>query len=60
MDIVLNLKFIVTKVSGEVFPYSLSDDMFSLEMNTKVAANFLFHMRRGGLIAGSLELMVLF
>ncbi len=60
MDIVLNLKFIVTKVPDEVFPLSLSDDMFSLEMNERVATNFLFHMRRGDLIAGSLELMVLF
>ncbi|EAQ63071.1 hypothetical protein MED121_23990 [Marinomonas sp. MED121] len=54
------MKFIVTKVPDEVFPLSLSDDMFSLAMNERVAANFLFHMRRGDLIAGSLELMVLF
>ena len=35
------LEAIVTKVPAELFSTSLSDDMFSLEMNAKIAANFL-------------------
>lgn len=35
------LEVIVTKVPDELFPLSLADDMFSLEMNAKIAANFL-------------------
>jgi len=35
------LEVIVAKVPVDIFSLSLSDDMFSLEMNAKVAANFL-------------------
>jgi len=35
------LEVIVTKVPAEFFHRSLSDDMFSLGMNAKIAANFL-------------------
>ena len=35
------LEMIVTKVPDEIFPLSLTNDMFSLEMNAKIAANFL-------------------
>lgn len=35
------LKVIVTKVPDELFSLSLTNDMFSLEMNAKIAANFL-------------------
>ena len=35
------LEVIVTKVPDELFSLSLTNDMFSLEMNAKIAANFL-------------------
>ena len=35
------LEVIVAKVPVGIFPLALSDDMFSLEMNAKVAANFI-------------------
>lgn len=37
----LQLETIVNKVPPELFSESLTDDMFSLEMNAKIAANFV-------------------
>jgi uncharacterized protein len=37
----LQLETIVNKVPPELFSVSLMDDMFSLEMNAKIAANFV-------------------
>lgn len=37
----LQLETIVNKVPPELFSVSLTDDMFSLEMNAKIAANFV-------------------
>lgn len=37
----LQLETIVNKVPPELFAVSLTDDMFSLEMNAKIAANFV-------------------
>jgi uncharacterized protein len=36
----LQLKVIVSKTPPEIFPCSLSEGMFSLEMHAKIAANF--------------------
>lgn len=41
MTYLKQLEVVVEKVPDKLFPQSLSSDMFPLEMNAKIAANFL-------------------